>query len=280
MNVSQLYIYPVKSLGGIALNTVTVTDRGFEYDRRWMLVDENNRFVSQREVAEIALLQVELQSDGLKVFHKKNVSNCITIPFIPSIDETMVVDIWDVKCDARLVSTEADTWLSIVLNFPVKLVYMPDSTRVKIDERYATSSNDITSFSDGYPILMISEASMLDLNNKLEQHLPIDRFRPNLVFAGGEPFVEDTMKEFTINGCTFFGVKPGARCVITTINQETGEKGKEPLKTLSGYRRKDTKVYFGENVIAGGTGIINIGDSITILQTKEGLFSNHAALQK
>jgi uncharacterized protein len=280
MKVAQLYIYPIKSLGGIALNTVNVTDRGFEYDRRWMLVDENNRFVSQREVAEMGLLQVELQRDSLRVFHKKNISNYITIPFQPSRNETMIVDIWDVKCVAQLVSAEADNWFSQVLNFPLKLVYMPDSTRVKIDERYANSNDDITSFSDGYPILMISEASLQDLNNKMEEPLPANRFRPNLVLTGDDAFIEDTMKVFTINGCTFFGVKPSARCVITTINQQTGEKGKEPLKALSGYRRKDTKVYFGENVIAGGTGIIKVGDNVTVVEKKEGIFNSHAASQE
>jgi uncharacterized protein len=244
MNVSQLYIYPIKSLGGIAVSSVNITDRGFEHDRRWMLIDENNRFLSQREVTNMALLQVEILQHALRVYHKKDETNCIEISFTPT---------------------------TAILNRPCRLVYMPDSTVVKIDPAYAVSDNDITSFSDGYPILMISEASLEDLNNKLDKPLLINRFRPNLVFTGGDAFIEESMKAFSINNCTFFGVKPCARCVMTTIEQESAEKGKEPLKTLSLYRRKDAKVIFGENVIAAGTGKISIGDMITVLQTKESI---------
>lgn len=274
MNVSQLYIYPIKSLGGIAVNAVNITDRGFEYDRRWMLIDNNNRFLSQREISEMALLQVEMLQHGLKVYHKKEVSNFIEIPFGLTIPGTITVDIWETLCEALLVSPDADKWFSAVLNFPCRLVYMPDSTKRQIDKRYAISVEDITSFADGYPILMISEASLQDLNNKTEESIPVERFRPNMVFSGGYPFIEDTMKEFAINECKFFGVKPSARCVITTINPHTGQKGKEPLKALSAYRRKESRVYFGENVIAASAGRISISDPITILQTKDCLF-NH-----
>jgi len=150
---------------------------------------------------------------------------------------------------------------------------MPDSTKVKIDERYDIN-NGITSLSDGYPILLISEESLQDLNNKMNEPLPMNRFRPNLVCVGGNAFIEDTMREFEINGTKFFGVKPCARCVMTTINQQTSQKGKEPLNTLSSFRKKDAKVLFGENIIAAGTGKINVGDTITIVQTKESLFNN------
>jgi uncharacterized protein YcbX len=274
MNVSQLYIYPIKSLGGVSVSAVNITDRGFQHDRRWMLIDENNRFLSQREVAEMAMLSVEILQDGLKVYHKKDQDDYIDIPFTISTGVTVIVDIWGSFCKAHLVKGEADKWFSKILNTHCRLVYMPDSTRLPIDENYAIKGNDITSFSDGYPILMISEASLQDLNNKTEEPIPMNRFRPNLVFTGAAAFIEDSMKEFTINGCTFFGVKPSSRCVVTTINQDTTEKGKEPLKTLSVYRRKDAKVYFGENVIAAGPGKINVGDTVTILQTKESLFNN------
>jgi len=228
LRVSELYIYPIKSLGGIKLEKALVTDRGFEYDRRWMLIDTNNRFISQREIAEIALLQVEILQNGLKIYHKINQEIFIEIPFEPTTEETITADIWDTPCEVQIVSDEANTWFSKILNTPCRLVYMPDSTRVKIDERYDVN-NGITSLSDGYPILMISEESLQELNNRMNEPLPMNRFRPNLVCVGGNAFVEDTMREFDINGNRFFGVKPCARCVMTTINQQTSEKGKEPL---------------------------------------------------
>jgi len=235
-----------------------------------MLVDDTNRFLSQREIAAMALLRVEILANGLKVYHKED-QHSITIPLLPAVDTTITVDIWGISCEAQLVQPAADEWFSGILGIPCRLVYMADETIVKVDEQY-TVNNDLTSFSDGYPILMISDASFEDLNSKIDQQLPINRFRPNLVFTGGEPFIEDTMKEFIINGCTFYGVKPSARCVVTTINQDTAEKGKEPLKTLTTYRRKDAKVYFGQNVIAAGKGNIHVGDEISIVQKKESLF--------
>ncbi len=271
LQVSQLNIYPIKSLGGTSVPSATLTDRGFEYDRRWMLVDNNNRFLSQREIAGMALLQVDILPDDLKVNHKQHPSEYIKIPLTPAVDERITVDIWGINCEAQLVGPVTDKWFSEILKVPCRLVYMAEETIVKVEEPYAIN-NDLTSFSDGYPILMIGEASLQDLNDKMEHPLPMNRFRPNVVFTGGEAFLEDKMEKFTINGCTFFGVKQSARCVVTTIDQHTTEKGKEPLKTLSAYRRKEAKVYFGQNVIASGRGEINVGDRITILQTKESLF--------
>jgi len=273
MNVSQLYIYPIKSLGGISISSVNITDRGFEHDRRWMLIDTNNRFISQREIAEMALLQVEILPGGLKIYHKINQEISIEIPFKPITEEIVTADIWGIPCEVQIVSDLANTWFSKILNSSCRLVYMPDSTKVKIDERYDIN-NGITSLSDGYPILLISEESLQDLNNRMNEPLPMNRFRPNLVCVGGNAFIEDTMREFEINGTKFFGVKPCARCVMTTINQQTSQKGKEPLNTLSSFRKKDAKVLFGENIIAAGTGKINVGDTITIVQTKESLFNN------
>jgi uncharacterized protein len=126
MNVSQLYIYPIKSLGGIAVSSVNITDRGFEYDRRWMLIDENNRFLSQREVTNMALLQVEILQHALRVYHKKDETNCIEISFTPTTATFVTVTVWDNSCEAQLVDDNADQWFSKILNIPCRLVYMPD----------------------------------------------------------------------------------------------------------------------------------------------------------
>ena len=272
MKISQLYIYPIKSLGGIAVSSVNITTRGFEHDRRWMLIDENNRFLSQREVAEMALLKVSIIPGGLEVHHQDDPNDNLKIRFDENTDQKITVTVWDDQCMALLVSEEADKWFTKKLNTHCRLVYMPDDTQRLIEEKY-NINNSITSFSDGFPVLVISEASLQDLNARLTESIAMDRFRPNLVISESKPFEEDNLKEFSINDIFFYGVKPCSRCVITTINQATALKGKEPLTTLASYRNKNHKIYFGENVIAKGTGNIKIGDSITILQTKESLFN-------
>jgi uncharacterized protein YcbX len=267
LTVSELYIYPIKSLGGIALNSATLTDRGFEHDRRWMLVDENNQFLSQREVNAMALLKVQVTEQGLLIQNSSVPGAELLVPFQPATTETIMVTVWSSHCRAQRVSDVADAWFSKQLGLACKLVYMPDSTRRYVDSRYA-HNKEITSFSDAYPLLLISQASLDELNSRLSAPLPMNRFRPNIVFKGGTPYLEDSMKHFEINGITLFGVKPCSRCVITTINQQTAEKGKEPLKTLSSYRMKYNKTYFGQNLLHAGTGVITIGDVITIREQK------------
>jgi hypothetical protein len=250
-------------LGGIALNTATLTDRGFEFDRRWMLVDENDKFLSQREVNTMALLKVQLTGQGLLVKNTGVPGAEFLVPFEPAIANTLMVTVWSNHCRAQRVSDAADAWFSKQLGLPCKLVFMPDNTYRYVDGRYA-HNKEITSFSDGYPLLLISQASLDDLNSRLETPLAMDRFRPNIVFKGGTPFLEDSMKHFEINGISFFAVKPCSRCTITTIDQQTAEKAKEPLRTLSTYRTKNKKILFGQNLLFNGTGSIAIGDTITI----------------
>lgn len=258
--VSELYIYPIKSLGGISLPSATLTDRGFEHDRRWMLVDEHQRFLSQRELPQMALLQVRLDGQGLIVRHRLHDQELLQIPREPS-GESCAVQVWDDTCPARWVSRQADEWFSRMLSFPCRLVYMPETSHRLVDDRYA-HNQEITSFADAFPLLLIGQASLDDLNNRLSSPLPMDRFRPNIVFTGGEPYQEDDMRHFQIGGISFFGVKRCARCTITTIDQLTAEKGKEPLRTLNGYRSGNNKIYFGQNLLFEGIGTISVNDPI------------------
>jgi uncharacterized protein YcbX len=263
MQLSRIFIYPVKSLGGIELSSAKVTDRGFEYDRRWMLIDDDNLFMSQRTNPGMALLQTELIGDGLKVRHKTS-GESFTVPFQTSGD-ALEVSIWDDVCRAIAVHPEADAWFSRMLERVCRLVYMPPDSRRPVDPRYATRG-EITSFSDAYPFLMLGQASLDDLNARLEEPLPVNRFRPNLVFTGGKPYQEDHMQHFICGGIHFYGVKPCARCAITTINQETAEQGKEPLKTLARYRGNDHKVFFGQNLLHTGEGWLKVGDRLELLE--------------
>jgi len=267
LRISQLFIYPIKSLGGIELSSAKVTDRGLEHDRRWMLIDEHNRFLSQREYAQMALLKVNIGANGLQVWHKHNPGDFIDIPFKPGSNKTGEFTIWDDTVNGQFVSDIADAWFSRMLNVPCRLVYMPDDTKREVNPKYAKGK--ITSFSDAYPFMMVGQSSLDDLNSRLADQLPVNRFRPNMVFTGGEPFEEDTMGHIRVNNIDFYGVKLCARCPIPTIDQDTITKSNEPTKTLLTYRRRNNDVYFGQNFVHQGDGIINVGDEIEVLEVKE-----------
>jgi uncharacterized protein YcbX len=262
LQISELYIYPVKSLRGIKLDKALITDRGFKYDRRWMLIDANNRFLSQRENAPMALLSASIENDFLTITDTRNKA-LINIPLNPLKQELIPVTIWDDTCVAQLVSDEADEWFTATLKMDCRLVYMPDGTERFTDQQY-TPANSITSFSDAYPFLIIGQASLDDLNKRLSDALPINRFRPNIVFTGGTPYQEDTMDSLTINDIPFKGVKLCARCNIITIDQSDASTGKEPAKTLASYRTKNNKILFGQNLIAEGIGTISVGNELIV----------------
>jgi uncharacterized protein len=263
MQISQLFIYPVKSLGGIAKQSIEITHTGFKHDRRWMLVDENNLFLTQRTHPQMALLQTAETENGIAVFHKQNPQQTIIIPFENEYNKKLTVTVWDDVCAAVEVNESLNEWFSDRLHINCKLVYMPDDTKRLVDKRYA-ANDEVTSFSDGYPILMIGQSTLDNLNSKLTEALSMERFRPNLVFTGGHAHIEDEMAAFSIGEINFLGVKPCARCVMTTINQQTAQGGKEPLKTLSTYRQKNNKIYFGQNVLQQQNGIIKVGNEIKI----------------
>ena len=263
LKISGLFVYPIKSLGGISLNKAQVTSRGLEHDRRWMLVDEHNRFLSQREIPEMALLYVELTPNGLLVMHKKMPEEFISVPFLFDANEEAVCTIWDDECQAEFVDTEIDKWFSRVLKLKCRLVYMPKNSKRLVDQRYA-GPGQITSFADAYPFLIVGDASLQDLNNRLQKPVPMDRFRPNIVFSGGEAFQEDQLAHFQIHELQFYGVKPCARCPVINLDQESGVSDKEPIKTLAGFRKKNNKIYFGQNLLHQGEGSISLGDEIII----------------
>ena len=276
--ISQLFIYPVKSLGGFEATAAELTDRGFQYDRRWMLVDTNNQFLTQREHPVMSLLQTTIDGDRLVIYYKHDIADKISIPLNPLPEATISVKVWEDECDAQLVSDKADEWLSTKLSIPCRLVYMPDAEKRKVDERYAVN-NEITSFSDGYPLLIIGQASLDDLNSRLSEPLPVNRFRPNIVFTGGDPYDEDTMEHVVVNGIDLYGVKLCARCAMTTIDQNNAIRSKEPLKTLAGYRMANNNVYFGQNILFKQTGNIKIGDTIAVIKAKPSILDAASILE-
>ncbi|AWW31278.1 MOSC domain-containing protein [Echinicola strongylocentroti] len=265
MQVQDIYIYPIKSLGGIRLDEAEVLTKGFRWDRRWMLVDDTGTFMTQRALPIMALLQVNLNDQGLEVLHKLHPHQKINIPFTPETDQLMEVSVWDDVVSGQIVNPEVDHWFSKMLATPCHLVFMPENTTRSIKEKYAVNDETV-SFADAMPYLLISQASLDDLNQRLELAVPMERFRPNIVISGCEAFEEDGWEQLQIGKCTFKVTKPCARCVMTTVDQQTGTKGKEPLKTLSTYRLKDKKVLFGQNMIALERGRVKIGDKVNIIQ--------------
>lgn len=273
MKVSQLFVYPIKSLGGVSLKSAEITDRGLKFDRRWMLIDESDRFISQRTASQLALIKIELGDLGLRVFHADTPLDSLIIPYDVNADASKQVEIWDDTCLALHLDTEFDNWFTSKTGLNCRLVFMPEDTQRLVTPPHR-NNGEINSFSDSYPFLIIGESSLDDLNSRMEDNLPMNRFRPNIVFSGGEPYIEDKLAWFLINKVNFYGIKLSARCNVTTINQENATVGKEPLKTLSTYRKMNNKIYFGQNLVHEGKGIISVGDAIEILETKESQFDS------
>lgn len=257
--ITQLYIYPVKSLGGIALKESRVEARGLQHDRRWMLCDENNQFITQRKFAQLALFKLKRIDTGFQIEFN---GEYFQIPF--SVNGTSIqVKVWDDTCDA-IEFPEASAWFTKMLSFTCKLCYMPNDSKRRVDEKYADSTQ-INSFSDGFPILIAGQQSLDYLNHKLKQPIDINRFRPNIVFDGGMAYDEDNFSMFSINDMLFKGVKPCARCQVIGIDQNTSTVNLEPLSVLSSYRNVENKVLFGQNVIVlKEDGLIKVGHQLML----------------
>ena len=258
--LSEINIYPIKSLAGISLQTSEVEDRGLKYDRRWVLVDETNKFFTQRDFPEMALIKVTINKDGLHLQHKRKNIESLKVPFKFDHSKREHVIIWKDTVVGEFYNQTIDNWFSDILGIKCHIVKMPESTKRIVDETYA--KNKVVSFADAFPFLIIGQASLEDLNSRLTEPLPMNRFRPNFVFTGGKPFEEDKWKKFKIGNIKFKAVKPCARCVITTTDQETAERAHEPLLTLSKYRKIENKVMFGMNLVCESTGKVRIGDKI------------------
>jgi hypothetical protein len=175
------------------------------------------------------------------------------------------VTVWDDKCQAFDAGEDAAAWLSRYLLTKCRLVYFPDNEFRQVDLNYA-NKGEKTAFSDGFPLLLISQASLDDLNSRLVLHVAMNRFRPNIVVNGCLPFAEDLWKIIRIGNVTYRLVKPCSRCVIPSINIETAEREEEPIKTLAHYRKRDNKIFFGQNVIADVTGDIKVGMKVEVIE--------------
>jgi uncharacterized protein YcbX len=265
MFLSGLHVYPIKSCGGIAIQEWEIDERGLRHDRRWMLVDETANFMSQRRFPRMALIGVRLERDSLIVAAPSMPS--LEVPLQPPTGRLILARVWDDLVEASPVSDDADRWFEEFLGVRCRLVYLPDRSLRPVDPAYGQPGDQV-GLADSFPFLLISEASLIDLNARLEQPVPMNRFRPNLVVGGCEPFAEDGWKLVRIGQIAFRVVKPCSRCTITTVDQRTATKSKEPLRTLSRFRRAGTKVLFGQNLIHDETGTLRTGDPVEIIQPR------------
>lgn len=264
IHVSGLYRYPVKSLGGESLETMNVGRLGPEWDRRWMVTDPDGVYLTQREEPRLALASARIADE--QVLIETGSLEALHVPVEPDRGERVRVSVWADSCEAIGVSGPANEWFSEYLGRHCRLVYMADGRR--IDAAFGTAK-DRTSFTDGYPFLIVGQSSLDDLNDRLEQSLPMNRFRPNLVMEGAAAFEEDEWAVIRIGEIALRVVKPCPRCVVTTTDQDTGERGREPLRTLATYRVIDGKVMFGMNAIHDGMGRIDVGSYVDVSERRE-----------
>lgn len=267
VTLTAICIYPVKALGGISLGASDVTPRGLKHDRRFLVIDADDRFVTQREVPKMATVWVELAGEEL-VFSAPDMDS-VSLPAEPSELPSRLVQVWSSDVLAHAVSADADAWLSEYLGFAARLVYMPESSERRINPEHARNG-EIVSFADGYPLLLASEESLADLNQRIATTggtaIPMNRFRPNLVIKGCAPYAEDGIGEIRVGDAQFRAVKPCTRCQVTTTDQASGEvRGPEPLRTLATYRDSPNGVRFGMNLIPLNGATVRLGDAVTLV---------------
>jgi MOSC domain-containing protein len=270
LSIRDLYVYPLKSAAGIRMEAVELDAFGFAGDRRWMIVDDAGRFLSQRELPRLSLLRAQPDGPHLRLDMPGLSTLTVTAPG-PSAARVPVT-IWDDRCEAIEAHDDTRAWLRDALGVACRLVYAPDDMRRLVDRTYANSDEQV-GFADAFPILVIGDGSLDDLNARLtakgEPAVPMNRFRPNIVVSGAAPYAEDGWQRVAVGHgdrpLHLDIVKPCARCVTVTVDQAKGIAGKEPLTTLSTYRRHNGKVYFGQNVIHRGIGTLRVGDTIRVI---------------
>lgn len=261
--VAALIYYPIKACRGFEVDSTFVQRMGLEGDRRMMVVRPEGGFLTQRDYPRLALVTPSISNEKLTLSTPGMEDLTVSIQ---KSGPTRPVDIWRSQGVQAIDQGEAAAeWFSDWLGTSARLVHIAAGYIRRINENYAVNADDHTGFADGYPILLASEVSLADLNTKLERPVPMNRFRPNLVVRGCEPFAEDTWSRIRIGETELAVVKPCARCVVTTIDKETLTKSKEPLKTLASFRTQAGGAMFGQNVIPLNEGRLRLGMSVEIL---------------
>lgn len=262
IKLSEIAIYPLKSTAQLSLSEAQTGPFGFDMDRRWMLIDKAGMMLTQRKHPRMCLIQAQPAAKQLQF-------NAPDMPQLMLPRQTSAglvkATVWDDTCNAYDCGEPAAEWFSAFLNTPVRLVEFPENEVRQVDLEYA-NKGDITAFSDGFPYLLISQASLDDLNQRLPTAVEMKRFRPNLVVQGNSAFEEDSWKKIRIGEVIFRLVKPCSRCSIPSIDPQTAERSAEVVRTLAEYRMQGNKILFGQNLIAENSGKLQTGMTVEILQ--------------
>ena len=264
ITLSNLTYYPIKACRGFDVTASLVERMGLAHDRRMMVVTPAGEFLTQREIPKLALITPTLTNDFVTLAAPDFDSLQIALQ---KSGANFPVNIWHSENVSAVDQGDAAAqWLSDWLGASVRLVHFADGYKRAVSRDYAINADDHTGFADGYPILIISEESLNDLNAKMDAPVPMNRFRPNVVVKGCAPFEEDTWKRIKIGGVEMALVKPCARCDVPTRDQLTGQKmGNEPTATLATFRRRGNQVMFAINAIPITLGVIRVGDEVEVL---------------
>lgn len=264
MEVTGLFIYPIKSIGGISLSECDLDRFGLQWDRRWMLVDDQNKFITQREDARLAQIKSQLENDGFRL-NAPGMTE-LFLPFKEKAQGELEVRLFGLPSPATLLAQVYGDWFSAFLGKPTRLVFMADHQRRLVDSHFAKNQQTVA-FSDGFPLLLISEDSLADFNRFLDVPIGHERFRPNIVIRGVEPYAEDQWKKIKIGDQIMDVVKPCSRCVIPSIDPETTKKNRSVIDALVEQRKGDDgKVYFGQNLLHQSKGRLSVGMSVDVLE--------------
>lgn len=269
-SLRSIHVHPLKSVQGHAPAQAVVEPWGLAGDRRWMLVEPDGRYVTQRHQPRLALVSAEpVPGGGLRLSAPGREPLTVRVP---DSERTVSVEVWRDNVEAVPAPQSASTWLSDWLDTEIRLVHLADPTSRPLDPGFARLGETV-SFADGFPLLLAALSSLDALNSLIEQGdhadegpLPMNRFRPNVVVDGTAPWAEDNWSRISIGEVTFRVAKPCGRCVVTTTDQRTAERGKEPLRTLARHRRFGDQLVFGQNLVPENTGTVRIGDPVEILE--------------
>jgi len=259
MFVSQLYIYPLKSAKGLAVDAFELTRRGPLFDRQWMAVTLQGKFLTQRQYPKMCLIETSLQNDRLQLAAPSMSSILVADSQMPS-----EVTVWKDTVRAKDCGDDVADWLSSYMGKPCRLVEMPADSQRLVDQDYATDGETV-GFADGYPLMLVSQASLDSFNSKLDHVIGIERFRPNIVIDGCDAYAEDDWRDVQIGDIPMSLVKPCSRCIIPSIDPLTGEKQMLVNQALLKYRRRERSTYFGQNVLHRDVGTLQLGDKLRLL---------------